>query len=264
MNANNQNNINNINNNQIDNNIICYDNYGRMVVNKEVINNNTFITNEGEKGKDVITRLFTELLGSDDMSFCVIDGELCVMQNIYKTSLYRPIPGVDVIWLDVDDVVENCDVMIRGEDVNEYVQDNDAQFALYLIVGDSIDFTSSMQYENRDDETKFGHVLPKMGFDLFEMVLSPSVVNMLLDRYDYTIRNLGPTTGTCADFDFADKGVSLKVVSLRKTMHGDVWFTITDHICDGRYCVEGRRTINEDKFGNRLDDDGEIIVEDDE
>lgn len=227
------------------------------------INNNTFITNEGDKGKELVRKLLEGMLDGD-ASFAVIDGELCVLHNTYKNKMYVPMNGVDVVWLDVDDVVENCDIMVRGVDICEYVQDNDAQFALTIIVGDDVDFSSEMSYENRDVEGKFGLVVSKMGYDLFEMILPHTVVNKLVDSYSYELGWLRAGDSVPADFSFTVNDIRLKVVGVGRDTDGCVRLSITDGISDSRYLVKAEKRLMEDKFGNRLDENGEIIPEDDE
>ena len=258
MSAINQNSDNVINNNDI----VYYDNYKCMVVNKEVINNNTFITNECVKGKALLRDLLNATL-EGEMSFVVIDDELCVMSNIFKKTLYRPNDNVSVHWLDVEDLVDDCDIMVRGVDVQEYVQDNDAQFSMTVIVGDDVDFSSNIMYENRMGG-RFGNVETKFGPDVFSMVLPYKVVNEIMDRYSYEIGYLRPYNRTMAHHDFECDGLQLRVVGIHKHGNGSVWFAITDVVHGGEYSIRGEYLIVEDKFGNRLDQDGEIIPEDDE
>lgn len=236
MNANNQNSINNLSNNTNLNNL-----------------NNT----------SVVRSILMQLVLHDKFVFAVVDGEMCVVESHCHDTMFHVRDGVTVDLLSVDDVVENCDVLVRGRDVQEYVHDSGAEYALEVTVTRDEDarIMFDMNYARRDSE-QCGGVWSKFGPDIFDLVLPYRVVNKLVDRYSYELNSLRVCNSTSAHHEFECGGLAFTVVGISKDADSVCWFSIRCGTSEERYLVKAKKVLMEDKFGNRLDEDGEIIVED--
>lgn len=248
----------------------------QIISNIQIINNhNTNINNQDNP--ETVRRFLEELIDSERNVFCLIDGVMSVMDFQFRKTCFCPNDGVEVVWLDVDDLMQ-CDILIRGEDVNEYLQDDGAEYGLEFLVQDTdLDGYPVLlvKYERRDLEkpscTSFGMVTPSESFDVFKLRLPHNVVNQLMrdlqDDIDVVVERCNTNRtgyGYGTHHVFEHDNIDFTVVAVGMRRNGELYFEINKEQDTSRFIVDVKYTINEDKFGNRLDEDGEIIVEDDE
>ncbi len=244
----------NQNNNNHNNGVLC---------NTDIINK--FSTNINNKDNPELVRGFLqEMIDEDIHYFVLVDGRIAVLHYSYRNPMFQPIAGKHLVWLDVDDLMR-CNVLVRGEDVHAYMEDDDAEFGLEILVGNTDDDgypELQIRFENRETE-EFDHVFPVSGDEYFELRIEPAFLNKLVDIVE---QNIEENPWCVSELKFSYRNVRFSFFRRCQHSNGVVFYRVKNEedTKNGCFTIDAVKQLSEDKFGNRLDQDGEIIVEDDE
>lgn len=208
--------------------------------------------------ENLCVEILEKLFGEDsEFSLVLIDGKVMRVNKTYRSGCFVPV--ADIKWLSVEDLNECFDLYISKPGSSTRMETSENMLHLTIHNDELVGIWFKVGINT-------GRSMGNSIAQFFEFSIGNVQTIDLLSRYEYDLKCMKPSTMRDAHYTFTYCGIDFTVVSIGLDANS-IPFTYIQHTTRTStdfYRVSLIKKINEDKLGNRLDQDGEIIQEDDE
>lgn len=234
----------------------------------------TAIYNDDDEGREKTLLFLKEYLKYNKQSFCLYRGCLSLCAYTFNDSMFFIPECEDFAWVSLDELIDNCDILIGGVSLMYHQPiDTGCETALRVIlnyVGDDGSLSFFLNYKNRSDGNEWravSYVTPEL---VFTMRPPKNLLYKIEDRLHKQIADCVPTNPRIP--------CVLDEKKMFVTTYNKIKLTVNRiKVDNGRWQVE--ITVGKgnafwvdfrlprfvyDKFGNKIDHNGEVIEENEE
>ena len=238
------------------------------------IDRHTYIYNDDKEGKEKTLLFLKEYVKHNKQEFCLYKGYLSLCPLGFNNNMFLIPEWEDFAWVSLEELVENCDILIGGASLAYHQPlDTGCETALRIIVH-YIEYDGTLvmtcSYKNRTQNDIWCDMFYACPESVFIMRPPKVLLYEIEDSLQKQIAECVPTSKRVPwvyheDKMFVTKCDKMKITVNRIKVDNGMWqveitvgksSTFWVDFCLPRFVY--------DKFGNKIDHNGEIIAENEE